>query len=235
MLEQVQEIDRCRLKSAPGDWIFAREHAGAIDAHWQQRQAANPAMFNGTIYILGDGSVRDRVLSGSLWATEFKAFLYWKDRDYPDSSVRDVFGSALIQSAEGHVLLGRQAKGNLNAGLSYLPGGFIDTRDVDTDGYVDIAASVAREVTEETGLDPAMLERNPGFLLTQAGQLSSIAVRFRSHLGSRELREAILRHLSSEPEPELADIVIVRGPEDCASLPMPSYARVLLRHLHQAR
>jgi ADP-ribose pyrophosphatase YjhB (NUDIX family) len=230
--DRVELIERCRLAVGTGRWAFAETHAAAIDAHWARRSAANPAMFNGTVYILGAAQVAAGTLSGALMATDFKSFLYWKDHGYPDSSVRDVFGSALILSAEGHVVLGQQAAGNLNSGLAYLPGGFIDTRDVDEEGHVDIAASVAREVAEETGLDPDLLERQPGFLLTHAGPMTSIAVAFRSAETSDALQAKIRAHIAADAgAAELADAVVIRSAADLAGLAAPRYADVLLAHL----
>lgn len=233
--QRVQRIAQCVLSVGEGRWPFAEAHAAAIDAHWERRLAANPTMFNGLIHVLGSGTIADGALTGSLLRTDFKSFLYWKDSGYPDRSVRDAFGSALIYAADGAIVLGRQAAGNLNAGLVYLPGGFIDGRDADAEGRVDVAVSVAREVAEETGLEVAGLQRLPGYVLTEAGALLSIAVAYRSPLPAGELQRAIHAHIAADPEPELSEVLMVRSAADIAGLAMPLYAEVLLGHLLAGR
>lgn len=212
-------------------WRFAIDNQRAIDSHWQKRAAEMPGFFNGTIYMLASHEMAEGRFAAVLRPVEFKSFLYWRETGYPDAGLIDVFGSALIRSVEGHVLLGRQRAGNVNSGLSYLPGGFIDGRDVAEDGSVDIAASILREVWEETGIDPADLERVPGFILTQSGPQVSIAVELRSPLRSDDLRAAMLAAIAREADPELDDIVVVRSGADIASIPMPRYATALLRTL----
>lgn len=227
----VDALTTCLLTVTTARWPFAEDNADAIDAHWARRRATSPAMFNGTIFVLGSSTREGGSLTGSLLQTDFKSFLYWKDHGYPDPGVRDVFGSALIRSAEGHIVLGRQAAGNLNAGLAYLPGGFIDRRDVDEQGRVALEASVAREVLEETGLSADHLAREPGMLLTRAGAMHSIAVPFRSPLDSSALKARIEAHIATQTDPELAEVVVVRGAQDLAAVQMPLYASVLLAHL----
>ena len=227
----VERLESCTLTVGPGRWAYAEQHAAAIDTHWAKRHADNPAMFDGTLFVLGDGRMENGHFSGMLVRTSFKRLLYWKDHGYPDTSVRDVFGSALITSCEGHVILGRQAAGNLNAGLAYLPGGFIDQRDLGDDGRVDLEASVAREVREETGLSPDELQRVPGFIATHAGALTSIAVAYRSPSTSAELSARIRAHIASEVQSELSEPVVIRSGADLEGLGMPIYASVLLAHL----
>ena len=234
-IEGVQRVDRCVLETVVQPWPFARDNGAAIDAHWQSSSAANPAMFNGVIRLVADASIEatlgdgpDRTFHATLLRTEFKCYLYWRSLGFPDTGVRDGFGSALIRSADGHIVLGRQRRGNINAGQCYLPGGFIDPRDVLANGIVDIDASIAREVAEETGLGPADLDALPGYLLTFAGPLISIAREHRSRLNAAELRARIRAHIAEDPQSELTDAVIVRSPADLVGLDMPSYAQVLL-------
>ena len=176
--------------------------------------------------------LRDGALEGQLIATDFKSLLYWKEHDYPEAGVRDAFGSALIVSADGHVLLGLQRPGQLNSGFAYLPGGLIDHRDVATDGSIDIGQSVARELAEETGLIAADVARRPGFLLTLHGALASIAVVYRVPQSSEQLVAAVRRHIAADAEPELEDVAVICGPVDLASTRLAPYARVLLTALY---
>jgi 8-oxo-dGTP pyrophosphatase MutT (NUDIX family) len=233
--DAIVRVDRCRLAVGHGTWAYAAEHAAEIAAHWQRRSAESPALFDGRIFLLEALRFSSDALEATFLPTCFRSLLYWKECGYSDRSVRDAFGSALIRSREGHVLLGRQAAGHINAGLAYLPGGFIDARDVGADGAIDIEASIAREIAEETGLDATALTRVPGYHVTLAGPLVSIAAEFRSDLPSAELAEGVRAHIAADRESELAAVVVVRSAADLDGLAMPEFARLLLRAILPGR
>ncbi|MDX2258890.1 MAG: NUDIX hydrolase [Hyphomicrobiaceae bacterium] len=172
--------------------------------------------------------MRDASAEGRLVKTDFKSFLYWRDHGFPEAGVRDGFGSALIRARDGAILLGRQSAGHINSGMTYLPGGFIDDRDVGADGIVRLGDSIAREVAEETGLELADLVPSDGFLVTRAGPQVSFARTFLSPLDGEALARRVREFLSRQSGAELADVVLVREPADCASLAMPAFARHLL-------
>lgn len=228
----VQCAGRISLHVGTAQWAYAQRHSAAIEQHWQKAKSATPTFFNGVVHLIDRIEMGEGTFSGGLVKTDFKSYLYWRDQGFPaEANVIDGFGSALIRSAEGHIILGRQRPGNVNAGLAYLPGGFIDSSDVDERGAVDIAASVAREVREETGLGAAELAAQPGFLVTRTGAHASFAVDYRSALTSRELAARIAAHIAAGPDPELAGAVVIERYEDCAQVAMPPYAKVLLAHL----
>ncbi len=228
----VLKIAEVSLRVVSRDWDYARANHDKIAEHWLRASPANPGYFNGVIHLIERLEMDSHHIQADLIKTDFKSFLYWRDLGFPaEAKVLDGFGSALLRSIEGHILLGRQRRGNINAGLSYLPGGFIDARDVGPDGVIGIRASIAREVFEETGLRPADLFALPGFIVTRTGAQVSIAVEYRSSLSSAQLVAQIHAHLASEVDPELERMVVVRGNEDCRGLTMPPYARVLLAHL----
>lgn len=231
----VVRIDRCDLRVSDGRWAFADTHHAEIDAHWARRKSDNPAFFNGALYVMTRHVLTDGGLSAELARADFKSVLYWRETGFRDASVADAFGSALIRSGEGHVLLGRQRPGNVNGGLAYLPGGFIDARDERAEGLIDIEASIARELAEETGLTPSMLHRVPGFILTFAGPMLSIAIEYRSAEPAEALRAKIHDHIAAETEPELSDVVVVSSARDLAGLAVPAYVTVLLGDLFQGR
>ncbi len=225
----VVRVASLSLRASTGGWLYSDHHREAIDAHWKLATAANPSFFNGVIHVVDRLDVGDNHIEAQLIATGFKSFLYWRDEGFPaEGGVRDGFGSALLRSADGHILLGRQRPGNINAGLAYLPGGFIDSRDAGRDGTVDIAASVERELKEETGLGLDDLTAEPGFIVTMTGAQVSFAVAYNSPLTAEALGAKVHAHIAAESDPELAEMVIVRGFDDLQGLAMPHYARVLL-------
>ena len=220
------------LRAGPGPWPYADRHAADIAAHWQRRVADNPYFFNGAVHLLADYALdAERRLSARLLPTDFKSFLYWREAGWPDASVMDAFGSALIFSSDGALLLGRQRSGHLNGGLCYPPGGFIDVRDIEADGSIDIEASVRREIAEELGLGTADLRRSAGYVVTLSGPVLSIGVPYRSGLTAAELARRIGRHIAADPESELESVTLVSPGDATSQLSMPDYARALVDQL----
>jgi 8-oxo-dGTP pyrophosphatase MutT (NUDIX family) len=230
----VHDVATCLLRAGDGAWDFGAKNAAAIETHWQARLQTHPGYFNGVIHVMNAHRMDASHFEADFIPTDFKTFLYWKDHGYCTPEADDAFGSAIIQSAEGHVLLGRQAAGHLNSGLYYLPGGFIDPRDISANGTIDIVASVAREIGEETGLTTADLTRRPGFLITRVGRLVSIGVTFQSPLPGAELRARILANLSAMRDCELDDIALVGDVGALAELAVPPYAAFAVQHLLRA-
>lgn len=222
----VTRVDACRLAVVPGRWRYADEHADAIDRLWLVRKAERPQLFNGRIVLISGAGIADGCLTAGFTETDFKSYLHWREAGFPATGLRDGFGSALIRSAEGHLLYGRQRTGHVNAGLMYPPGGFIDPRDIRSDGVIDIAASIAREVAEETGLAAADFVPGGGYWVTVSGPHVSIARELRSRLPAAELVARIARFLAADPDPELAETVVVRRPGDVEAS-APEFARLL--------
>lgn len=227
----VARVDHCSLTVGHESWAFAGAHREEIDRHWTRRSAENPGFFNGVIHMLTHHDLTGSTFLGTFVRTDFKSYLYWRETGFSEAGVRDAFGSALIRSAEGHVLLGRQREGNINSGLAYLPGGFIDSRDIGPGGSIDIVGSVLREVGEETGIPASSFTQKPGYYLTFAGPLISVAVELVSSERAEDLRQRMLAHMREDPQSELVDAVIVRSRADLAGLAMPDYARILIEHL----
>jgi 8-oxo-dGTP pyrophosphatase MutT (NUDIX family) len=227
----VASVMTCQLASKPLTWPFATERAAQVDAHWQRRKQECPGFFNGRVQMLASYALSEDVVTGEFFETEFKNFLYWRETGERDHSVSDAFGSALMRSSEGHVILGRQRPGNVNSGLASLPGGFIDARDVRADGMIDIDASIAREMMEETGLDARAFVRKPGYLVTRIAQQVSFAVEFVSPDPADVIQSQVRAFLARDPKSELEDVVIIRSKACFANLPTPAYAGVLLNYL----
>lgn len=217
------------LRLSGDGWDFAARQRAEIAAHWARRSAENPHYFNGAVLMLADFALtEDGCFSGRFIRTDFRSFLYWRDTGQPSRAVRDTVGTALIRSREGHVLLCQQRPGHLNTGFTTPPGGFIDGRDVDGDGTVDVVRAVAREISEETGLGAEHISRESGFLIAVAGPLVSIAVPWRSDLAAADLVARAGQHIDVDAEGELARVLALPAADALDTLTMPDYARVLL-------
>lgn len=230
----VVEVGACDLRVVDVRWAYEVTHAADIDAHWTRRTAESPLLFNGRIFLLVGFEIDAATFRGSFVATDFKSFLHWREAGQAEAGVRDCFGSSLIMSADGAVLLGRQRRGQVNSGLLYPPSGFIDRSDVSPDGTIDISANMAREIGEETGIDAAGLAWEKGFRIAFSNAQVAIGRVARSPMSAEELRRAVLAHIAAEERPELAGIEMVRAPAEAAR-DMPAYARMLLASLGLGR
>jgi ADP-ribose pyrophosphatase YjhB (NUDIX family) len=229
--DSVARVTGVVLRTSDRHWDYARTHAVAIDEGWLRASTDNPNFFNGVIHLIDEMEITGGLLQARLLRTDFKSYLHWREAGFPQSGVRDGFGSALILSSDGAILLGRQREGNVNGGLAYLPGGFIDARDVDAEGHIDIAASIARELAEETGLGAAGVTALPGFIVTQTGAHVSIAVTYRATETAEALKTRIEKFIAADSASELTEMVVIRCIKDLDGLAMPAYARVLLTSL----
>lgn len=206
----VGRVSRLDLKLDDSrSWRFAEDHAPDIDQLWAERSAANPNFFNGRILLMCSASIHDGVLAGRYLRTDFKSFLFWREQGFPAAGVKDAFGSAIVWSADRQLMFVKQRAGNVNSGLIYPPGGFVDPRDVRDDGQVDIAASVARELFEETGLGEEVVHQRPDFILTAHGAQLSIGSVFECVLPAAEMHAQIRAFLAADEDPELADVVFL--------------------------
>jgi ADP-ribose pyrophosphatase YjhB (NUDIX family) len=226
--EGVWLVPACQLRATHARWAYAEARSREIEDNWIVEKTSNPNYFNGPIHLIHRLAMADNAIRAELLRTDFKSSLYWRREGFPEASVIDGFGSAIVRSADSAIILGRQRAGNINAGLSYPPGGFIDDRDVADDGTIDIEKSIRRELAEETGLDPSALERGHGYWITRSGAQLSIAVPFRSKLNTADLMRAIQCHIAASPNSELEAAVAVSHASDLERLEMPHYTRRLL-------
>lgn len=205
----IYRLERCNLVVADRHWAFERDHADAIGRHFRAVGHATPEFYNGRVFVMGEGRLADGALDGVLTPTDFASYHFWRAEGFDVRCGRDVFGKAIIEAGCGGLLLGRAAPYTMNAGRADLIGGFIDPIDVDFDGTVDIDASIVREIVEETGLDLALFERAPGYILTVEGALVSIGVHYRSQLPAVDLVGRIDETLRGQGKPEVTGMVVV--------------------------
>lgn len=227
-IDGVTTVSSCRLVATNRTWAYAAANAAAIESHWRRRLEETPTFFNGTIHLLDRARLTADAFEGEFLTTDFKSYLYWREAGFPEAGVRDCFGSALLRSADGAILLGTQRAGNLNSGQSYLPSGFIDVKDRRRDGAIDIENCVLRELAEETGLAADDLTITPGFRLARSGPLLSIGLEIRASAAAQVLARAIEAAIAADPNSELQAVTFVRDGADLEALAIPTFARMLL-------
>jgi 8-oxo-dGTP pyrophosphatase MutT (NUDIX family) len=224
---EIIPIDRVEIAFEPWRWKFAVSRRDEIDRHFAGLQRRRPALWNGRVLLLHRYAIGDGVLRGACFETDYAGFLAWRDWGFPDASVFNIFASAALQAADGAHLVGEMAQSTAGAGQLVFPGGTPDREDVAPDGTLDLAASVSRELMEETGLDIAAVAAKPGWVLLRDRGYFALMKPLIARQNAHELRARILRHLANEAEPEFTDIRIVRGPADID----PAMPRFLVAYL----
>ena len=213
-LPEVLAIDRAEIAVEPWQWEFAQERRAEIERHFTRRRLTQPELWNGRLLMLNRCAVHDSTLQGSGFETDYASFLAWRDWDFPDAGVFNVFAAAALRSADGAYLVGVMAPTTASPGQVYFPCGTPDRDDVTADDALDLGGSVARELLEETGLDFGELEAQPGWTLVRDRGFLALMKRLTASESAERLRARILGHLAREPQPEFSDIHIVRGRDD---------------------
>lgn len=232
----VRGVSRVELRVVAEPWPWAQARRIDINAHWARAIINRPNYFNGVVHLAKRATFDGDTLTVDLIATDFKSYLFWRETGFADTGVVDPFGSALVQSLDRQSLIVCQRPGNINSGLYYLPGGFIDDCDVEigADGlaHVDIAKSIAREVLEETGLRVGEdVIADGGFIVTRTGPHMSIAQVLRSVLSGAQLLQRVEGTIAADPDGELAAARLVQQPDDLTDIAMTAYARMLMDHV----
>jgi hypothetical protein len=225
----VVPVDRLELGHSSWEWPFARARRREIEAHFAQLQRGKPELFNGRVLMLRDFALEHRVFRGRTFETDFASLLAWRDWDFPDPSVTNVYAMGALRGSDGGFILGEMAAHTANAGKIYFAAGTPDPDDI-RDDTVDLLGSVIREVEEETGLTPADFVAEAGWLTVLAGPRVAQMKLLQARVPAKELRERIIGFLSTQEQPELTDIHIARGPDDLNDA-MPPFMATFLRHV----
>ena len=146
---EIHSIDGVEVAVEPWNWDFAESRRAEIDRHFAARQRARPALWNGRVLLLNRYVVTDGVLRGACFETDFASFLAWRDWDFPDPGVFNIFAAAALQSADGAYLVGEMAPSTAAAGQIYFPCGTPDPRNVGG-GKLNLDHSLRCEFLQET-------------------------------------------------------------------------------------
>jgi 8-oxo-dGTP pyrophosphatase MutT (NUDIX family) len=209
----IVQINGLQLAFVPKPWGFAEARRAEIDAAFAAMRRKTPALWNGRVLLLQDYALENGVFRGAYLETDYASFAAWRHWGRPAANISDCFGAAALMSADNACLLGVMGPHTANAGHIYFPCGTPDPDDI-VGGSVDLDLSVQRELKEETGLDIAAFTAEPGWTTVFDQPLIAHIKVLHSEEGAEALRARILSHLAKEKQPELADILIVRGPDD---------------------
>ncbi len=211
---QIVAIDHVEIAVEPWRWEFAHERRADIDRHFAARRRDQPALWNGRVLLVNRWAIEQGVLRGTSFETDYASFLAWRDWSRADAGVFNVFGASALRSADGAYLIGCMAPSTSVAGQWLFPCGTPDLADVSAAGTLDLAGSVGRELSEETGLDIGIFEAEPGWTLVRDGGFLALIKRLVAAETAETLRARIMGHLANEAQPEFSDIRFVRRPAD---------------------
>jgi 8-oxo-dGTP pyrophosphatase MutT (NUDIX family) len=215
------------LSFEPAPWAFAQSRAEEIVAHWARRKATLPEMFDGRVLLLGRHHFAQRnngatILRGVYFATDYKAFLAWRDFGYPDRSVCNCFSMAALQSSDGAFMLGEMAAHTANAGSVYFPAGTPDPSDI-VGARVDLAASARRELREETGISADEVAEAAGWTVVHAPPRIACMKIMRLKETAQSVKARIDAFLAADPGAELRRMHIVRRRQDLDAINSPPF------------
>lgn len=233
MLHDITDI---RLRLRPGTWPIADDLRPKVEAHWAACLAANPHLWNGRVLgTIAPGEPGGIAVDGSVLTAEavegdFAGFLAWRDWGFPEIGIRNLFGSALVLSSDGALILGVMGATTANAGRIYPPGGSLEPADVDADGNVDVVASIDRELREETGLIAADATME-GMLVAFDGPRVSIGRVYRFPMAADDLVSVIMDELDRQEERELERVVAFHAPAELDRPDVTAYSRAFAARL----
>jgi 8-oxo-dGTP pyrophosphatase MutT (NUDIX family) len=227
----IVDLERIDAKICPYDWAFSRRHRAEIDAYWLKRSAGKSGMFNGRVLLQHEATLENGIFTASYFETAYSDFLAWLQMGVPGTHPRNGFAMAALKASDGGYLLGRMAQNTANPGRVYFAAGTPDLGDVTASGAVDLAGSVLRELTEETGLRADEVAVGEGWKAVFAEKRIAFMRPVTIDMPAEAARSLILDRMKSLHEEELTDIVIIRAMADCAQHDMPPFMIDYLRHM----
>src|SRR5580698_8509370 len=223
---EIHRVAPRSLKVWRVSWPFAAEPREEMDAHLAARQREKRELWNGRVLLGGHAVRAGDHFSADFFETDFADFLAWRDWGFPDAGVFNGFGMGALQSSDGAFLLGEMGAHTANAGRIYFPAGTPDPDDV-SDGRLDLAGSIVREVTEETGLDAADYTMDTHWSCVFAGPSIAMIRILRIELAGEALKARVEAHLARETQPELRAVYLVRSRSDIVPV-MPRFVSAFL-------
>ena len=219
----IVRVRRLDTRLGAGRWHWAERNRDAIAAHWAERVAEKPRMFNGRILVIADHALEGDVYRATYLETDFANLLAWRDFGFPDASVVNGFAMAALQGSDGAFVMGVMGSHTANAGRVYFPAGTPDPSDVLADGTVDLAGSVTRELAEETGLCADTFASAGEWLVVRHGPRIAFLRPVRAPEPAAAVAARIEEHLRQDPDAELSGTRVVRSPADIDHTAMPDF------------
>ena len=236
---RILEVAELDLRLVHFEWSFARDRAAEIEAHWKGRRAKLPSLFNGRVLLMASHEFATRadgalVLRGDYFEADFAAFLAWRDFGFPGEAVCNGFAMAALQSSDGAFLLGEMAAHTANGGAIYFAAGTPDRQDVFGE-RVDLAASVTRELEEETGISAAKTTSEASWIVVHAPPRVACTKIMRLDIPAEAAKARIEAFLARDSHAELSRMHIARRAGDLDPARTPDFIKDFLNYAFAQR
>lgn len=229
---RVFSFDAVQLSLDPAGHPWVSAERSAIAANWAREEIERPWLFNGTVLLHRGLQLEGGVITGTSHRAPYAA-LRQLVATMPDADAWHLFGSALILTSDDAMLLIRMAAKTANPGKVYAPAGSLDESDI-CNGAVDVQGGILREALEETGLDLSGAMAENRLLGWRRARLVAVFRRFRLAGTADVLVSRMRAHIRTDPEQEIADVVVVRGPRDAGPTAPPHMQAVIDFHFTAA-
>jgi len=204
-------------------WTWAEQNRELIEANWERRKAKTPKMFNGKVLLLRDMAFEQDLCRNTYFEVDYAELVAWIDNGYPDRNVANGFAMGALRGSDGAYICGIMSAHTANAGRVYFAGGTPDLSDLRPDGTVDLATSLTRELTEETGLRDGDFRVDDEWIVIQLWPTVALVRMVTLPMTAEEGAALIRANIAKETEPELADVRIIRGTGDIDPKAMPLF------------
>lgn len=167
-IASVVPVERVEFADSCWQWPFVAECRAEIDSYFLRQKQTNPTLWNGRLLLLRDVSIRDGILTGTLFECDYASLLAGLAWDAFRNTVKACFAGAALQSSDRKFIVGLMAQHTRNAGQLVFPSGSIEPDDMRS-GRVDLVPTIQRELTEETGIEAADVDTKSGWYVVFAG------------------------------------------------------------------
>lgn len=220
-LPAIHRVTALDLDVQPWSWPFAIERGAEISAHFAEKQREKSQIWNGRVLLARNPVFTGTGFRAGYFETDFASFLAWRDWGFPDRDIFNAFGMGALRCNDGAFVLGEMGQHTSNAGRIYFPSGTPDLDDI-SEGTVDMAGSVAREVAEETGLTAADYRAEAHWDCVVSGAAVAMIRILHVDTSGEALRARIEANLDRQREPELSAVHLVRDVGDLTAA-MPRF------------
>nr|WP_295465509.1 NUDIX hydrolase [Mesorhizobium sp.] len=209
---RILPITTADLVVDPAPHPYEIAHREEIEANWALEKAEKPALFNGEVMFFSSIRWADGRLDARCHTIRFATFMHWR-RSRRDPTAEHLYAHAMPVSSDGALIAIRMAPHTANAGRVYFAAGSFDPHDI-RDGRLDVASNMAREVGEETGLDLNAARAEDAYHGWSGDGGTVLVRRYFLDRSADELVGDIRRHIATDPDPEIDEAIVIRGPAD---------------------
>jgi 8-oxo-dGTP pyrophosphatase MutT (NUDIX family) len=219
----IRRVSRVEACCRPFDWTWPQQNRAFIEENWKRRTAGKPQMFNGRVLLLQDVAFEQSLCRNTYFEVDYADFVAWIDKGYPDPAIANGFAMGALRGSDGAFICGVMGNGTTNAGRVYFAAGTPDPADLRSDGTVDLATSLTRELAEETGLHEGDYHVDDEWIIVQRWPTIALLRMVTLPMTAEEGAAKIRANIARQHEPELQDVRIIRGTRDIDSERMPLF------------